>query len=229
MHARLSAYAGPLRKAACFAPVCVLLLCSAFMPWLGLLCVCARADHATECCPPPAQANAASRLLFATAIAISSSWPIRCQPQTVPTALTVCRLRCALTELDLISCRSEPYICSGLHLHCGARCPLARRGPLPALGSHGPNGNFILSFPNGSSWLSSPKVRPSTDAPALAALLHLRHPRRRHRDHHRHRRLRPPSSPTVSPSPPHRRHPHRPPRSRHLLPRTCGYASAWQR
>ena len=146
--------------------LCVLLLCSAFMPWLGLLCVCARADHATECCPPPAQANAASRLLFATAIAISSSWPIRCQPQTVPTALTVCRLRCALTELDLISCRSEPYICSGLHLHCGARCPLARRGPLPALGSHGPNGNFILSFPNGSSWLSSPKVRPSTDAPA---------------------------------------------------------------
>ena len=107
----------------------------------------ARADHATECSPPPAQANAASRLLFATAIAISSSWPIRCQPQTVPTALTVCRLRCALTELDLISCRSEPYICSGLHL--GARCPLARRGPLPALGSHGANGNFTFSFLNG--------------------------------------------------------------------------------
>ena len=58
----------PLGKAACFSPVCVLLLCSA-LPWPGLLCVCARADHTTECCPPPAQANAASRLLFATAIA----------------------------------------------------------------------------------------------------------------------------------------------------------------
>eukprot|EP00964_Phaeocystis_antarctica_P061338 scaffold36645_cov67-Phaeocystis_antarctica.AAC.4 len=44
-------------------------------------------NHTTECCPPPAQANAASRLLFASAIAISSSWPIRCQPQTAPTAL----------------------------------------------------------------------------------------------------------------------------------------------
>ena len=140
-----------------------------------------------------------------------------------PIALTfVCRLRCALTELHLSSLRESG---SSAPVHHGARCPSARRGPLPALGSHGANGNFILSFPNGSSWLSSPKVRPSTDAPALAALLHLRHPRRRHRDHHRHRRLRPPSSPTVSLSPPHRRHPHRPPRSRHLPRRPCGYVA----
>ena len=39
MRGYLRMQGGPLRKAACFAPVCVLLLCSAFMPWLGLLCV----------------------------------------------------------------------------------------------------------------------------------------------------------------------------------------------
>ena len=32
MRGYLRMQGGPLRKAACFAPVCVLLLCSAFMP-----------------------------------------------------------------------------------------------------------------------------------------------------------------------------------------------------
>ena len=128
-----------------------------------------------------------------------------------------CRLRCALTELDLISCaRNRTFV-----LICTAELvvPLGKARAIARALISWVNSNFIFSFPDGSSHQTrrcAPLPSRRTRRP-----LHLRL--------HRHPLSAatiatianavsaPPSSPSLSSSLPHHRHPHRPPRRRHLL------------
>ena len=143
--------------------------------------------------------------------------------------LTVCRLRCALTELDLIYCARTRT--SVLVYTCIAELvvPLGKARAIARAWISWVNSNFIFSFPDGSSHqtrrcapLPSPHTPPSPPRPSPPPSL------RHHHRHHRHRCLRasvvtvtlfvtatsppptPPSSPPPPPSPP------------------GPYASAWQ-
>ena len=126
--------------------------------------------------------------------------------------LTVCRLRCALTELDLIYCARTRT--SVLVYTCIAELvvPLGKAWAIARAWISWVNSNFIFSFPDGSSHqirrcapLPSRHTPPSPPPPSppsslsattiatIATAVSA-----------------PPSSPSLSSSPPHHRHPHRP-------------------